>query len=197
MTKDALNNVTSSLSGKSDILMKKKILALGKNYTVMDTSQEPLCYVNLNMGSNIAGTLIAGNLGKWAGRTLQYTYVVQDANRQDALLIKKGPGAWSTNFSVLEEQSGEQIATISLKRSLIGGMEAQWYDPASDSVTMVTKGNVIRRQYSIVDHNQNEIGFVRHKIAAVRDTWNLKLEPSANILNAVVFATVLDFEKEM
>lgn len=41
------------------------------------------------------------------------------------------------------------------------------------------------------------MGSVRHKIAAIRDIWNLKLSGGANILNAAIFATVLDFEKEM
>jgi uncharacterized protein YxjI len=197
MENQALNNITNALNGKAELLMKKKILAAGKNYAVMDESQNPLCYVHLSAGQNIAGKLLSSVAGSWAGREMSYTYEVQDANNQDALVLKKGPGAWSTNFGMYDAVSGEQEATVSLKRGLIGGMQAQWMDQASSQVTMVTKGNVIRRQYSIVDQNNDEIGFVRHKIAAIRDTWNLKLTPQANILNAAIFATVLDFEKEM
>lgn len=197
MTNEPLKNITSALSDKTELLMKRKILAIGKNYTVMDKDQNPLCYVSLSAGQNIMGNMLSGALGSWVGREMEYTYTVQDTHDQVALVLKKGPGAWSANFGVFDFVSGEQTATLSLKRSLIGGMQAQWLDQGSNQATMVTKGNVIRRQYSILDQSQQEIGFVRHKIVAIRDTWNLNLSPQANILNAAIFATVLDFEKEM
>lgn len=197
MVKEALDNVINSLSGKSELLMKKKILALGKNYTVMDTLENPLCYVRLNFGSNIAGNILSRDMGKWAGRMMQYTYTVEDANQQNALEIRKGPGAWKTNFQVTEPETGQQVGVISMKRGLVGGMLAQWFDPASNAVTLKTQGNVLRRQYAMLDENNTEVASVRHKIVAIRDTWNLNLNAGSNHLEAVVFATVLDFEKEM
>ncbi len=197
MSKQALDNVTNALQGKVELLMKKKILALGKNYTVMDKDQNPLCYVKLDWGSNMAGNMLSGYMGKWAGRMMQYTYSVQDTNEEIALEIRKGPGAWKTNFEVVETESSEKFGTISMKRSLIGGMLAQWSEPNSNQVMMKTQGNVIRRQYKIVDENEGEIASVRHKIAAIRDTWTLDIHTGKESMEAVVFATVLDFEKEM
>lgn len=197
MGNEALENIKNALSGKTSLLMKKKILAVGKNYAVMDESQNHLCYVYLSAGQNVVGNLLSSALGSWAGREMKYTYIVQDAYNQNALILNKGAGAWSANFRMYDAETEEMSAILSLKRSLVGGMQAQWLDQASNQVTMMTKGNVLRRQYSIIDQGRNEIGYVRHKIAAIRDTWNLNLSPSANILNAAIFAAVLDFEKEM
>lgn len=197
MVNEPLESINKALSGKTELLMKKKILAAGKNYAVMDENQNPLCFVYLSAKQNIVGNLISGALGSWAGREMSYTYIVQDAFNQEALVLKKGAGAWSANFGVFDALTGDQTAMINLKRSLIGGMQAQWIDKESGQAQMHTKGNVLKRQYQIVDSNGNELGSVRHKIAAVRDVWMLKLDPGANILHAAIFATVLDFEKEM
>lgn len=197
MANEALETINKALEGKNSLLMKKKILAAGKNYAVMDENQNPLCYVYLSAKQNIVGNLLSGAIGSWAGREMAYTYVVQDAFNQDALIVKKGTGAWSSNFGVFDAVSGEQLAMISLKRSLIGGMQARWTEKESSQATMVTKGNVIKRQYAILDQSGSEVGHVRHKIVAVRDVWNLSLNEGASILHAAIFATVLDFEKEM
>lgn len=197
MGNEPLDTINKALSGKTDLLMKKKILAVGKNYAVMDENQNPLCYVYLDAKQNVVGNLLSGALGSWAGREMGYTYIVQDAFNQNALIVKKGAGAWSANFGIFDAVSGEQSAMIGLKRGLIGGMQAQWLDKETGNTLMSTKGNVLKRQYAILDGSNNEIGHVRHKIAAVRDVWNLRLTPEANILNAAIFATVLDFEKEM
>ena len=79
----------------------------------------------------------------------------------------------------------------------MGGMSAEWQDPQSGSTLITTKGNVIRRQYEMVDPSGSQIATVRHKIVAVRDVWQLQITGGTNHLHAVIFATVLDFEKEM
>jgi uncharacterized protein YxjI len=198
MSKQALENVTNSLKGNKEILMKKKIVSLGKNYTVMNSSHNPLCYVRLNWGSNVGGALVSNYMGKWAGRMMNYTYTVNDESDQTALEIKKGGGSWSSNFDVREPESGEHIGIIQFKRSfLIGGMRARWVDPKTEQVLITTQGNVIRRKYKMMDGSGREIAKVRHKIAAVRDVWKLEVFSGNENLHAVIFATVLDFEKEM
>lgn len=197
MTKQALENVMNSLNGKNELLMKKHIVSLGKTYTVMDSDQTPLFMVKLDWGSNMMGNAISGQLGKWAGRMMHYTYSVFDNNQELALEIRKGSGSFKSTFAVTEPESGEQIGSIYMKRSLIGGMNASWLDTGTNTPTITTKGNVLRRQYSMFDQNQAEIAAVRHKIVAVRDVWKIDVMESSNSLHAVIFATVLDFEKEM
>ena len=198
MSKNALENVTSSLKGNRELLMKKKIISLGKNYTIMDKSHNPLCYVRLNWGSNVGGTIVSNYAGKWAGRMMNYTYTVSDKEDQTALEIRKSGGSWKARFDVAEPETGERIGIIDLKRTfLIGGIRANWLDPKSGQIMIATKGNVIRRKYRMVDGSGNEIAKVRHKIAAIRDVWKLETASGNENLHAVIFSTVLDFEKEM
>lgn len=197
MSKAALDNVIQALEGNTELLMKKKMIALGKHYTVMDKDQRPLCSVHLDWGQNMGGALLSSLGGKWLGRRSQYLYEVKDANDQLALEIRKGVGSFKAQFTVVELEGNTNLGIISLKRSLIGGMRAQWLDPSSSQVLMHTKGNVIRRKYVILDPQGNEIAKVRHKIMAIRDVWQIYLNSQSSHLNAMIFATILDFEKEM
>lgn len=197
MAKQALENVINALNGKTQLLMKKHIISLGKIYTVMDENQSPLFTVKLGWGSNMMGNMLSNQMGKWAGRMMNYSYSVYDNNEELALQIQKGSGSFKSTFAVIEPETNENIGSIYLKRSLIGGMNASWLDASTNTPTITTKGNVIRRQYSMLDQNMAEIASVRHKIVAVRDVWKIEVMDISNSLHAVIFATVLDFEKEM
>jgi uncharacterized protein YxjI len=200
----AAQNIVNALQGQPMLLMKMQILSLGKNYWVMDSAQKPLCYIGLDASQNMSGQLlgsavgaVAGDyLGRFVARSQQYTYTVKDANQQVAMLIKKGPGGNTTRFDVVDAVTGGSFGAIEMKRSLIGGMKTHWLDP-NGAPLMSTKGNVIRRKYSIVGADGRELGRVRHKILAVRDVWQLEFESGANHLYTSIFATILDFEKEM
>lgn len=197
MSKQALDNVMNSLNGQTELLMKKHIISLGKFYDVMDSNQSKLFSVRLDWGSNMAGNMLAGQLGRWAGRMMHYTYSVYDGNNEIALEINKGSGAFKSTFQVVEPETGEKMGSIYMKRSLIGGMNANWLDASSNQPTINTKGNIMRRQYTMLNQNMAEVATVRHKIVAVRDVWTLNITDSSDSLHAVIFATVLDFEKEM
>lgn len=76
-------------------------------------------------------------------------------------------------------------------------MRSQWLDSTSSQVLMHTKGNVIRRTYLILDPQGSKIASIRHKIVAIRNVWQLQVNSQSNHINTVVFATILDCEKEM
>ena len=200
----AAQNIVNSLQGQPMLLMKMQILSLGKNYWVMDKDKKPLCYIGLDAGQNISGELlksaasqIAGDyIGRYVARSQQYTYTVKDTAQQTAMLIKKGSGGNKTRFDILDAATGGNYGAIDMKRSLIGGLKATWLAP-NGAPMMATKGNIIRRKYSIVGPDGREIGRVRHKILAVRDVWQLEFESGANHLYSAIFATILDFEKKM
>jgi uncharacterized protein YxjI len=200
----AARNIVNSLQGQKMLLMKMQILSLGKNYWVMDSAQRPLCYIGLDASQNITASVISGAvssiagdyIGRYAARTQQYTYTVTDESQQVAMLIKKGSGGNRSRFDVVDAVTGGSFGAIEMKRSLIGGLRATWVDPSGAPV-MVTKGNILRRKYSINGPDGREIGRVRHKILAVRDVWQLEFESGANHLYSTIFATVLDFEKKM
>jgi uncharacterized protein YxjI len=200
----AAQNIVASLTSQSKLLMKMRILSLGKNYDVMDPDQRVLCQIGLDAGQNMSGAVlgsavsqIAGDyVGRWARRSLSYTYDVKDPQGNLALQIRKGSGGNRAQFQIVDSTSGGSFGTIEMQRSLIGGLKASWIAPNGQPL-MSTKGNIIRRKYSIVGPNGVEVGRVRHKILAVRDVWQLELEPGVNHLYSAIFATVLDFEKKM
>jgi len=196
--------VVQTLAGQGTLLMKMQILSFGKNYDVMNEQQQVLCKVGLDSGQNVKGQLLgsavsslAGDyVGRWAQRSLAYTYVVRDAQGNPALEIRKGSGGNKAEFVVVDPQTNVALGKIDLQRSLIGGLKASWVAP-DGQVYLHSKGNIIRRKYEIVGADGRSMGRVRHKILAIRDVWQLELEPQVNHLFSALFATVLDFEKKM
>jgi uncharacterized protein YxjI len=200
----AAQSVVQSLSGHPLLLMKMQILSLGKNYDVMDEEKRVLCKVGLDSGQNVKGIALGavvsnvagGYVGRWAQRSLVYTYIVRDAQGNPALEIRKGSGGNKAQFQIVDPLMNVLLGTIDLKRSLIGGLKASWVAP-DGQVYMHSKGNIIRRKYDIVGPDGRSLGRVRHKILAIRDVWQLELDPQVNHLYSALFATVLDFEKKM
>jgi len=197
-------SIIQSLSGQATLWMKMKILSFGKNYDVMDSNQSVLLTIGLDAGQNVKGlavgaavSQIAGDyVGRWAARRREYTYDVKDPQGNLAMQIRKGVGGNTATFQVVDVATQTQVGRIELKRSLIGGLKATWVDP-SGVVYLHTKGNILRRKYEIMGPQGERWGRVRHKIVAVRDVWQLELDPRVNHLYSALFATVLDFEKKM
>ncbi|MGP8017300.1 MAG: hypothetical protein ACLPP2_00335 [Thermoplasmata archaeon] len=196
--------MVQNLSGHSMLLMKMQILSFGKNYDVMDEQKQVLCKVGLDAGQNVKGAVIGsavsqlagGYVGRWAERSLTYTYIVRDAQGNPALEIRKGSGGNKAEFVIADPQTNVVLGKIDMKRSLIGGLKASWVAP-DGQVYMRSKGNIIRRKYEILGSDGRSVGRVRHKILAIRDVWQLELNPQVNHLYSALFATVLDFEKKM
>ncbi|MCI4359308.1 MAG: hypothetical protein L3J95_02655 [Thermoplasmata archaeon] len=186
------------------LLMKMAILSLGKNYSIMDSNQRVLGTISLDAGQNLTGALIGsavsqvagGYVGRWAARRREYEYEVKDSQGQLAMHIRKGKGGNTSVFQVVDAATGGSFGHIDMKRSFIGGLKAAWVAP-DGSQLMSSKGNILRRKYAIVGANGAELGKVRHKILAVRDVWQLELGPGTNHLYSAIFATILDFEKQM
>jgi uncharacterized protein YxjI len=197
-------NIVQTLSGQSTLLMKMQILSLGKNYDVMDPNQTPLCRIGLDAGQNISGQLLGsavsslagGYIGRYATRSMNYTYTVKDPSGNLGLEIRKTGGGNHSQFQVVDPLGGGTVGLIDMKRSLIGGLHATWLAPTGQPL-MVTKGNIIRRKYAITGPDGREFGRVRHKILAIRDVWQLELDPGGNHLYSSIFAAILDFEKKM
>lgn len=196
--------IVSKLDTLSTLLMRMRVLSWGKNYDVMDQDKQVLCQIGLDGRQNMKGQLIgaavsqvAGDwVGRWATRSLAYTYDVRDASGALAMQIRKTPGGQKAQFHVLDPQNSGSFGYIDLKRSLIGGLKAAWVGPNGQPL-MHTKGNIVRRKYAIQGPAGENIGRVRHKILAVRDVWQLELDQPTNHLYSALFATVLDFEKKM
>lgn len=202
MTRTA--SIVESLSNQGTLLMKMRILSFGKNYDVMDSNQKLLLTIGLDANQNVQGQMVGaavshiagGYVGRWAARRREYTYDVKDPQGNLALQIRKGVGGNTATFQVVDVTTQATVGRIELKRSLIGGLKATWVAPEG-LVYLHTKGNILRRKYEILGPQGESWGRVRHKILAVRDVWQLELDPRVNHLYSALFATVLDFEKKM
>jgi hypothetical protein len=194
----------TSLANQPKLLMKMKILSMGKNYDVMDPNQRVLCQVGLDANQNLTrqavtpavGAIAGGYIGRWDGRSLAYTNLVRDAYGTVAMAINKGSGGNRAEFQVVDVVTGAPFGKIDLKRSLIGGLKATRFGP-DGQMWLHTKGTIVRRKYAILGPDGKEVGRVRHKIPAIRDVWELEFESGANHLYSAIFATILDFEKKM
>ena len=193
-------NIMQTLSNQPNLLMKMQILSFGKNYDVMDPNQTVLCRIALDSSQNMKGQMlegaVGGYLGRYVGRSLNYTYTVKDTAGNLGFQIHKMGGGNHSEFHVVDPFLGTQVGLIQLKRGLMGGLEATWVAPAGQPL-MSTKGNVMRRTYEITGPDGHVMGQVHHKIVAIRDVWNLDMNPGSNHLFSSMFATILDFEKEM
>jgi len=197
-------SLAESLTGHSILLMKMRLLSLGKYYDVMDSDSRVLCTIGLDAAQNVKGALVGAAVSELAGdyvgrfmqRRREYTYDVTDPQGHLALQIRKGVGGNTATFSVVDVPTQSEVGRIELKRSLIGGLRATWVS-REGQVYLHTKGNIIRRKYEILGPAGESWGRVRHKILAIRDVWQLELDPRVNHLYSALFATVLDFEKKM
>lgn len=195
--------IINTLSSRQRLLMKRRILSLGDYYDVMDENQGVICTIGLDATQNVKGALVgaavsavAGDyIGRFAQRSRQYTYTVKDPAGNLAMEIRKGSGGNRAQFDIVDAATNGNYGAVMMKRSLFGGLKAQWVAPNGQPL-MLSKGNIIRRKYKIVDAGGRELGRVRHKIIAIRDVWQLELDSGANHLYSAIFAIILDFEKK-
>ncbi len=197
-------SIVQNLSNQAVLLMKMRMLSLGKNYDVMDQQQRVLCQIGLDAKQNVAGQLLGSAVGSLAGsyvgryvaRSQKYTYDVKDPGGNLALQIQKGSGGNRTSFSIVDPSANVMVGRIDMQRSLFGGLKATWVSPQGQAY-LATKGNIMRRKYEMLGPDGRSWGRVRHKILAIRDVWQLELDPQVNHLYSAIFATILDFEKKM
>src|SRR5579871_3133502 len=85
--------IMNAMTNQGTLLMKMKILSMGKNYDVMDKDQRVLATIGLDANQNMTAGAIGGDyVGRFARRSLSYTYDVKDPAGNLALQIKKGSG---------------------------------------------------------------------------------------------------------
>ncbi len=200
----SLSPIVQALSGQQTLLMKMRILSFGKYYDVMDLNQTVLMTIGLDAGQNVKGQLLGaavgsfagGYVGRWMTRRQEYVYEVKDPQGNLFLEIRKGLGGNAATFEVVEMVTQAPVGRIDMRRSLIGGLQATWVAPTGQAY-LNTRGNILRRQYEILGPQGESFGRVRHNVLAIRDVWQLELDPRVNHLYSALFATILDFEKKM
>ncbi len=174
---------------------------MGHSYRVMDAEKRPLFTVRGNVGQNVRGNLLgslAGGsdsyLGRMAARSVDMSYLLTDPEGQPRGQIAKSGGANESVFT-LSDPTGRELVRVNLKRSLIGGVSATAVAPDGRPL-FGTSGNLLRHNFAIQDGSGAVVARVHEAWVAVRDTYRLDLEQDVDPLLPLVFAVVIDFEKE-
>jgi uncharacterized protein YxjI len=176
------------------------MLSLGHSYRVMDAGKNHLFTVRgdvgQNLGSNALSGLLGGSgsyLGRMAGRSVNMTYSL--VNAQGAVLgsIQKEGGANRSQFTLMDS-AGQRCVVVTLERGLMGGITAAAVSPDGRPM-LQTEGNLVRHNFTIKDPGGTDLAKVHEAWVAVRDTYNIDMLGSIDPLYPLVFTILIDFEK--
>jgi len=187
------------LKGLKNFLVQHQMLSMGHSYRVLDSNKRHLFTVQGNTNQNLQGNAMenllgGGYLGRLAGRSVNMTYNLTDSHGTLFGTIAKEGGGNSSTFT-LTDAAGQRAATIHLQRSLVGGITATAVDGAGHPL-LQTSGNLMRHNFMIKGASGHELAKVHEAWVAVRDTYNLDVMGDIDPVYPLVFAVMIDFEKE-
>jgi uncharacterized protein YxjI len=188
------------LQGGQKFLLQHEMLSGGRNYRVMNHEKRHLFTVREGRVQALTTDLLGGmrmregltlNVG---GRPLSYSWTVADApgNPQGAIAIEV---QGNTAVSTLSDATGAPVLSIRVQRGMMGGLTAT--AASSDGRTLLeAKGNLLHHNFSIHDASGAEVAKIHEAWASVRDTYNLDLTGNTDPLFPLIFAILIDREKE-
>ena len=97
--------------------------------------------------------------------------------------------------SVLTDSAGVPVLQVDVNRGLVGGLTATAALPDGRPMFQ-THGNLIRHNFSILDPSGRELAKIHEAWASVRDTYSLDLVANVDPLGPLIFAILIDREKE-
>ena len=186
------------LTGRN-YLVQHKALSLGHSYRVMDASKKHLFTVQGDAAQNITGNLLGnlaggGYIGRLAARSVNMTYgiVAADGTRWGQL-AKTGGG--NQSMFTLTDNAGQPWVIIQMERGLMGGVKATAVWPNGQPM-MQTSGNLLRHNFMIRDGAGADLAKVHEQWVSIRDTYNVDIMGNIDPLFPLVYAVVIDYEKE-
>lgn len=188
------------LQGARSFLLQHQLLSGGRNYRVLNSEKKHLFTVREGLLQDLKANLMGGirmreGLGNYlGGRSLTFTWTVADptGNTLGTIGIEVlGPTAASTLF----DANGAALLTVSVTRGMVGGLTASATLPDGRAM-LEAKGNLLRHNFSIHDSAGTEVAKIHEAWASVRDTYNLDLVGDVDPLFPLIFAVLIDREKE-
>lgn len=190
------------LQGGRTFLLQHQLVSGGRNYRVLDHEKRHLFTVRENylqdVRSNFLGGMVQQNTGFGIGRlgmgTRNLSWAVLDSggNPRGSITIQmSGYSAAST----LSDATGVPLLNVTVSRGVVGKLTATASSPDGRPMFQ-TEGNQIRHNFSIHDPTGKEVAKIHEAWASVRDTYGLDLVGNADPLCALVFAILIDREKE-
>jgi len=188
------------LQGISQFLLQHQLTGVGRSYRVLTHEKRHLFTVKENVGEEMRSNFLGGMLGQGTGiggtafqrRTLAWTI-------HDAAGAPRGHIAFQISgyhaVSTVTDSAGTPVLVVNVDRGLVGGMTATAALPDGRPVFQ-SKGNLIHHNFSILDPGARELAKIHEAWASVRDTYSLDLVAPVDPFAAILFAILIDREKE-
>jgi uncharacterized protein YxjI len=191
------------LQGGRTFLLQHQLVGGGRNYRVLNAEKRPLFTVKENFGQEMRSNLLGGMLGQSGSnfglgstalnrQTMAWT-IHDSAGGQRASITFQISGYHVV--STLTEASGTPLQVVTVDRGLVGGLTAMAALPDGRPLFQ-SKGNLIHHNFAILDATGREVAKIHEAWASVRDTYSLDLVAPVDPLGPLIFAILIDREKE-
>jgi uncharacterized protein YxjI len=186
--------------GIQNFLLQHQLTGPGHSYRVLDHQKRHLFTVKENFGAEsqqqwanlTAGGGILGGLAT-AARTRAFAWSIHDAqgNARGAIAVQL---QGSTATSTVSDAGGAPLFVCTINRGFTG-MTASAVG-ADGRPLLEAKGHLISHNFSLHDPAGAEVAKVHEAWASVRDTYNLDVSAKVDPMAPLLFAILIDREKE-
>jgi len=190
------------VAGKRSFLLQHQLGTGGRNYRVLDAEKHHLFTAHEDVSQELRTNFLGGmgqqasgfRLGPALVGTTTYLWRVLDAQGTPRASISIQMQLGSA-VSTLADAQGAPILAVNVQRRALGGMTATAAFPDGRAM-FEAKGNLIHHNFSIHDPAGTEVAKIHEAFASVRDTYNLDLVGPVDPLCVLIFAILIDREKE-
>jgi zinc ribbon protein len=197
--------VVLGVQGSNKFLLQHQLFSGGHNYRVLNHEKKHLFTVKENVRQELVSNILnrpsaqpqsgfSFRMGVQAAPTQTYVWTVADSSdvpqAQIAIQVT-GNAAVST----LSDSAGTPVVAVSVSKSQIGGLHATAAFPDGRSMFQ-THGNLLRHNFTIQDPSGKDVAKIHEAWASVRDTYNLDLMGELDPLCPLIFAILIDREKQ-
>ncbi|HTW39246.1 MAG TPA: zinc-ribbon domain-containing protein [Thermoplasmata archaeon] len=198
-------SVQLGIQGIQNFLLQHQMMAAGHSYRVLDHQKRHLFSARENFGAEaqanttgggLFGAMQAGMLGGgFQNRSLNraFAWSIHDAqgNPRGAIAVQlQGSVATST----LSDAAGTPLFTCQINRGFTGMTATAVYPDGRP--LLEAKGHLISHNFALHDASGAEVAKVHEAWASVRDTYNLDVSAKVDPLAPLIFAILIDREKE-
>lgn len=198
--------VVLGVAGKRSFLLQHEIGSAGRNYRVLDPEKHHLFTVREDVVQELRSNFLGGlgqsasgfNLGPSFGGTRNYSWTVLDAGKVPRGMITiqfTSAIAGGNAVSTLSDVAGTPILAVNVQRGGLGGLHATAAFPDGRPM-LEAKGNLIHHNFSMTDPAGAEMARIHEAFASVRDTYRLDVLGNVDPLCPLIFAMLIDREKE-
>jgi hypothetical protein len=190
------------LEGRRNFLLQHELLGSGRNYRVLDHEKRHLFTVRENAGQEMMARFGAAGgrpmggftFGLLGSPTREYIWAVVDPTGNPVAAITIQIHGMMAVSNLMDAQ-GASLLAARVERGVIGGLTATAAYPDGQAMFQ-TQGNLIRHTFTIHDPTGAEVAKIHEALMSLHDTYNLDMTGTMDPLGALVFAILIDREKQ-